>query len=227
MTAQRSQSDFQVLDPNDQRCSLRKITPRDGLTLRQAMLFYGGEKDATEFLRLDRAVRRDIHNGFDRHDLKFSIRGSHYLRMYERLQRSLLSRLATGDLHATGYGANSGIDERAQAIPSERWRTLKADIDTSQATSPGLEISGVLVFERPEMSGATQKKPAASQARVRAWYRTRVREAVDAGLQHTREEDEAAARLQFGFSPRSLLRDLRRELAPQAWQRSGRPMSRE
>lgn len=227
MTARRFQPDFAALDPGDQRCALRRITLKDGLTLRQAMLFYGDQTDATGFLRYDPRFRSDARNGQSPRDLRYSITGSGYLHARERLQRLLLSKLATGELHAVGYASNRGIDEAAQPIPSDRWRTLQADFDTSQASSPGLEISGVLVFERGRSSGRTQKRPVASQAKVRAWYKKRLREAEEAGLQHSREADEIAARLHFGFAPRQFLRDLRRELAPQDWKSSGRPRARE
>ena len=79
---------------------------------------------------------------------------------------SLVSRLVTGDLLATGYATHSGIEEAAQTIAADRWRTLKPDISTSHATAPGVVISGVLVFAKgraaPKVQTHRRRRPQGS-----------------------------------------------------------------
>lgn len=223
MSSRRLQPDLAALDPNDHRCDLRKITPKDGLTLRQAMLFYGDEQRVAEFLRREPYAEPGFHKADKRNALAFSIRGAHLRTDYEWLLKALLDKLATGALYATGYNAHSGLDERAHTIAPDRWRTLKADTDTSHASSPGLDVSGILVFKQRRKVAIAPAKPVASRSRIQNWYTKRVSDAEAAGLRYTRAEDEAASRHEFGIAPRSLLRELRRDLAPQDWLRRGRP----
>lgn len=223
MPSRRPQLDFAALDPEDRRSTMRTITPQSGLTLRQAMVHYGDQATAARFLLSDHRYRGLLRTPADRHSVEFSISGRSHLSALENLQRALLDKLAAGELRATGFDATRGIDERAQAIPPDRWRTLKPDFDASSASSPGVEISGVLVFKtRPQHVEAAMRPPA-SQRRVREWYQKRVADAVAAGVKHTRDDDEAAARLEFGVASRSLIRPLRQSFAPPEWSRGGRP----
>ena len=136
---------------------------------------------------------------------------------------ALVSRLVTGDLLATGYATHSGIDEAAQTIAADRWRTLKPEISTSHATAPGVVISGVLVFAKGRVAPKLQNQRPAAPARVRRWYMRWVQDNVDEGRQPSRDEDLSAAREALGPQvQRDLLRQLRGELAPPAWRQFGR-----
>jgi hypothetical protein len=74
----------------------------------------------------------------------------------------------------------------------------------------------------------TPAVPRYSRAEVRTWYKSRVEQIANSGGKSTRDEDAAAAHEHFGLSiQRSLLRDLRKELAPEMWKASGAPRQKE
>ena len=58
MTTGSPHPDFAALDRNDIRCKSRLITPQDGLTLRQAMLFYADGDKSDDFCRREQAALR-------------------------------------------------------------------------------------------------------------------------------------------------------------------------
>ena len=221
MTANHLHTEFAVLDPKDQRCALRKVTPRDGLTLRQAMLFYGDERDADEFRRLEPSrgqanshMSSDKRNALARY-VAWKWPGFSLRSIYQRLLSSLLSKLVAGELHATGYAANSGIDEPAQTIPADRWRTLQADYR---------DLSGVLVWRYDQrhsrFQAATEGRRSLEEARRQSDQRPHlVQESVTGGCRGgARATPVKMTRRPPAFilgAPRGQwLRELRRELAP-------------
>src|SRR5688500_8725593 len=72
-----------------------------------------------------------------------------YRSLREQLERSLLEKLRTGVLIASGYDARDPLDGPRVTIPSDRWRVLKANFVETSATMPGVTITDILVWEPP------------------------------------------------------------------------------
>lgn len=206
--------DITLLDPNDPRHTLMNVKPSNGLSLLAAIRYYRDTPGAPRH-----AINRQALNTLNiRTD--FRIKGFAFESMLFRFGPVLIGKLLAGDLVATGY-ADNRIEEAARPIASDRWRTLKPDFEASTAASPGLVISGILVFkERPEQPAPKRVAPAA----LRRWYLGWVSDKVAAGLRPSRDEDWKAACAALATKvPREQVRALRRELAPLAWQHPGRP----
>lgn len=220
------------LDMNDRRHIWQEVSPGTGLTLRQAMLYYGPEAVAECFYDLDaQGYGGDppMLYGTDGWPTSpeilsdFRIKSGQLRDARLRLEFCLVRKLVTGELVATGYAASGPLDEPARPIAADRWRTLTPDYETSQATGPGILVSGILVFKKQPKGKVTAPPRSAAPARVRTWYRQWVDTNVASGTQPSRERDMEAARGELGISvSRELLRDLRRELAPPAWRQFGR-----
>jgi hypothetical protein len=221
-----------ALDVRDQRRLWQDVSPATGLTLRQAMLFYGEEDRAELFLELEDNYGGDppLLIGVDGWPTSsailsdFRIKSGQLREARARLQHCLLEALVTGRLVATGYTANGSLDVAATPIASDRWRTLTPNFEQSTARAPGLVITGILVFEAEAQAGAQEGRPGRfSGPKLRAWYARWVAHHLSAGTEPSRDEELAAARDQFGPRlPRDPLRALRRELAPPTWRRFGR-----
>jgi hypothetical protein len=66
------------------------------------------------------------------------------------------------------------------------------------------------------------RKPQFSIAKIRRWYLGYVSRHQKSGTRPSREDDLLAARAALGRNlPRKIIRDLRRELAPDEWKRAG------
>jgi hypothetical protein len=140
-----------------------------------------------------------------------------------RLEFCLVQKLITGRLFATGYAASDLLDEPARTIVADRWRTLTPDFGTSQATAPGVVITGILVFEKRRRQERTDAPRRVALGKVRKWYREWVEANLAEGRLPSREPDLEAARKALGTAvPRDFVRELRRGVAPLEWQRSGR-----
>ena len=223
-------------DENDLRRIWQEVRPDTGLTLRQAMLSYDEEGLAERFYDLDaqgyggeppplvspegwRTAREDLIN--------FGRCAREWREAKGRLEFCLRQKLITGKLVAAGHAATDALDEPAQTIVADRWRTLAPDFEASSATGPGIIVGGILVFPtppKPEAAGAAPRQ--VGRSRLRAWYVGWVKTNVAEGKRSSREDDLAAAREAFGTSvSRERLRELRRELAPEAWRRLGRRKS--
>lgn len=226
-----------AVDLRDQRRLWQHVYPEAGLTLRQAMFFYDEHNLSERFLDLeangyggDPPCLVDV-DGWPtpEHILSdFQVKSRDMREARLRLEHCLLRRLVIGKLVATGYSSTASSDEPAKLIIPDRWRVLKPDFETSEASSSGLVISGILVFKRRPVSETVPRKaPRFSAAEVRTWYERRVRAHEAAGTAPSREHDVEAARAEFGSTiSRDFLRNLRRELAPEDWKRLGRRKSK-
>jgi hypothetical protein len=66
------------------------------------------------------------------------------------LREALVDKLLRGEVHATGFATNHGLENPAAAIPPDRWRILIPHFDESSASCfSGIEIEGILVFPGP------------------------------------------------------------------------------
>jgi len=220
------------LDGSDLRRIWQDVTPATGLTLRQAMLHYDHEKRAERFCDLEaQGYAGDPHmlygnDGWPTDSKILSDFRVNSLQLREdqaRLEFSLLQKLITGRLVATGYAASDPVDEPARVIVADRWRTLTPDFGTSQATAPGVVITGILVFQKRRRQDRTEAPRRVALGKVRKWYREWVEANLAEGRLPSREQDLEAAREALGTAvPRDFVRELRRGVAPLEWQRSGR-----
>ena len=121
-----------------------QVTAAKGLTLRQAMLYYDERSRYGEYIKLEQSQESKSRTlcGI------FQIVGTAFEKLKEEMVLNLINKLVLGRLTATGYSGSSGLDEPAQIIAPDRWRTLKVDFGASAATAPGVAISGILVFKR-------------------------------------------------------------------------------
>ena len=133
--------------------------------------------------------------------------------------------LLQGDITAYGYSNHGALDAPRQAIAPDRWRDLELDAQNSTASSPGLEITQILIF--PAKDG--RRSPAGpagrsySVAALRKWYIDRIDTFRAGDRMPSREMDYADANDAFdGQISRRDIEALRRELAPSAWKRRGR-----
>ena len=223
---------IQLLDPGDRRGMWQLVGPDTGLTLRQAMLCYDGENLAERFLDLeaqgfagDPPMLYDVDGWPTPREVLslFRVRARQLSEARSRLEYCLTANLATGALTSTGYSAGDPLDEPARTIAPDRWRMLTPDFETSHATGAGVLVTGILVFQ-VRTNRTTEAAPTRfSPAKARVWYQQWVKENTTAGTQPSRQADLDAARKALGGGiPRDVIRDLRRELAPEAWKSSGR-----
>jgi hypothetical protein len=206
-----------------------RIDPSAGLTLRQAMLHYG-ERSLTQLLvdleaqqnpRLVRNIEDAERHAFWRACERLD-RSRRETR--SRLEHTLIEKLASGILTATGHAKAAPLDEPARMISPDRWSILKPDFVGSRAKGGGMHVSGIRVFSRPAIAKPTPTPSRRfSEAAARTKYRRWVEQNEAAGTQPSREQDAAAMREALVMDvPRDFLRGLRRELAPPAWTSKGR-----
>jgi hypothetical protein len=212
----------------DPRPLHRRYDGASGLSLHEAMIFYGDALEAEQVrcLELDGYDRepptRVDESGWPNTEecLDFDRNSSRLTDLSVRLQHALMRKLESGELYATGYTANCRIDALPTVIAADRWRILKSDFVASSAASAVDQIVGILVYKRKPR---TIKSPAVFSGReLRSWYIGWV--AQHAGRQPpSRTDDAVEAKQRFGRPiPRDALRALRRELAPDEWKRFGR-----
>jgi hypothetical protein len=222
---------IRMLDLRDRRGTWQLVGPDIGLTLRQAMLCYDEEDRAEQFLDLEAegyAGDPPMLYGLDgeptpREVLSlFRVRSGQLRELRSRLEFCLTRKLATGVLTAIGYAAGDPLDEPARAIPPDRWRLLTPDFETSQASGPGVLVTGILVFGRPANGVRTPQPRRCSNTAATTWYRKWIAENVAAGTRPNRKQDAEAARAAGISVSRERLRGLRRELAPPEWTSHGR-----
>jgi len=150
-----------------------------------------------------------------------------YCELRSQQEAELLEKLRAGRLVAVGYDSRLPIDAPPIAIPSGRWpRALSLNFSESTATGGGLTVLDIQIFEGlPDLARAPPVRSgrAVSQAKVVSWYLEWVKKNSLLGKAPSRKEDMAAAREIFGTHvTRELLRELRRDVSPEEWRRSGR-----
>jgi hypothetical protein len=215
-------------DEKDSRPFWRRVNPKAGLPLWEAMLFYGDQFAA------DIAFRRRLE-GFDNppfypfeemtreEQREYNIGSMQFQRARRDLEHEILLKLSAGELFATGYAADMRLDEPAAKILPDRWRLLEPDFLESTARGGGVEISGILVFKATEATDASVVQKRYSPAELRRWYSGWVLSNLANGSEPSRDADLEAARKQFGERVhRPTLRALRKELAPSEWTSHGR-----
>jgi hypothetical protein len=222
----------------DPRPVWRRVDAGKGLTLREAMLFYGDPNHAQTFYELEQSgyggdppdtVGADGWPIPHEEIRDFDIKSFRLQDLRVILERSLLKQLRSGQLVATGYASTAPLDAPAARIVADRWRTLTPDFTASEASGPGgLVISGLLVFKAGHDKREVRPKPAFSAAKLRVWYLDWIGSNAKGGTTPSRDEDWSAARAALGSEvSREAVRSLRRELAPAEWTRLGRRKRRE
>lgn len=154
----------------------------------------------------------------------FDSKHQHWKLVMDSLEEDLLDRLLAGDLLARGFNSAAPLDGQRQLIAPERWRDLILDIKESSAEGPGLAVTQILISSRLVKPKDTRTSIRATNALLRKWYIDWITRNTAKGLRPSREDDEAAARTKFGLRvTRTVLRSLRKELAPEYWRKRGRP----
>jgi hypothetical protein len=216
---------------HDPRPVWLRVNPKDGLSLWDAMLFYGDRHNAeiavhrrlegfagppfTPFEEMTQAEQREYNRG-----------SMQYERARRHLENEIFRELLSGALFATGYSSNSALDVPAARILTDRWRLLEPNFLESTADGGGVHISGILVFNAKQHALPVTLPKRHSPAELRKWYAAWVASSVNAGERPSRDADLEAARKKFGDAVhRPTLRTLRKELAPSEWTAHGRRRS--
>jgi hypothetical protein len=142
----------------------------------------------------------------------------------ESLKLEFRLKLRSGALIATGISPAAMPDEPARIILADRWQYLIPDFRFSSASGSASTIEGILVFA-PEMLRREAPRPRArfSAAEVTRWYQGWVARPENSDRPPSSEADRIAAERELGFTvPRDLMRELRRDLAPEHWKQKGR-----
>lgn len=205
----------------------REVDSRAGLSLEQAMLFYGDQHEAAIVSELTLCGYAEdpfypFHEMTRDEQVDYNVNSMQLKRARMRLEHSLWCQLKDGAVYATGYASHSPLDIPATKIVADRWRILEPDFEHSAAKGVNYEISDILVFAA---STATDPVPLKtfSHAKLREWYARWITSNERNGAMPSREEDLSAAQQALGRSiPRSAMRLLRKELAPESWKRFGR-----
>ena len=201
---------------------------REGLTLQAALWRWGNPGAVSELQQL---VRQGFPNplaGFLNlvtGRLETDPRTDRARELQSLLQTDLLSKLRNGELLAIGYDLRQSIDAKPIEITPDRWRVLKPDFEKSEATTAGLIVTGISVFQAvPERAKTLNDVPRpVARATLKLWYIGWVKENQEKGLEPSREQDWAAARHKLGDGVRrKAMRELREEHAPADWRRQGR-----
>ncbi len=200
---------------------------RKGVPSHEALYHFIDKASAEKFYELDLMGYGNEHNRDpdwpDEELIRFDSEHYHWKLLKEQLEEKLERKLRNGDLLARGFSSNAALDSPRQAIAPERWNDLDLDSKTSTATGPNLTITQILVFGKPSESPGKRSNLRVPRDAIRAWYVGWVAANDGKGTAPTRDEDEAAARTEFGERvTRNILRALRRELAPARWTMRGR-----
>ncbi len=164
-TAFPSGMPLRSLDRNDMRRRFHTISARVGLTLRQAMLYYGQQDLAEVFIEME-GYREDLptveEDGWPTPENVLREHRNGARRFSDarlRLEFCLIDKLVKGKLVATGFGPNSELDQPATPISADRWRALTPDFEKSEASAREAVITGILVFEaRPRAQSPVRPK---------------------------------------------------------------------
>jgi hypothetical protein len=225
--ADRGSEDEHFGDDDDPRPFWRRVNPKAGLTLWEAMLFYGNQLDADiTFSRRLEGFDRPPFYPFDEmtreEQREYNVGSMQLERARRQLEAEIVRKLNSGALFATGYAGDTPLDAPAAKIVADRWRLLEPDFLDSTAKGGGVEISGIRVFKNKASRKATTAKRY-SLAELRRWYPTWVLSNVEQGRAPSRDDDLEAARRNFGDKVhRATLRELRAKLAPAEWIQKGR-----
>jgi hypothetical protein len=106
------------------------------------------------------------------------------------LQSAVLAELTAGSFLGTGFDSRSGVDAKRVSIRSDRWVTLNADFDKSEAKGIGFHIGNVRVNLTDDPSSARLPgRPDARAISIRLFNKRRRDKIPLAGKQ--REEAQA------------------------------------
>jgi hypothetical protein len=228
----RTAADEFLKRDRDPRPHWKRVDAASGLPLWEAMLFYGNQQDAKvvhdltfqgyanePYMPLDEMPDEEAKDyRFNRWILEDR---------RQRMEAEFKRILERGDVvTATGYLRTTPLDVPATLIIPDRWRLLEPNFTNSTAAGLGGEIAGILVFKRRSPQREKLSPPAYSASKLKAWYVGWVRQNQSTGNKPSRDEDLKAAQNALGsIIPRSALRLLRKELAPEDWRRKGRRKS--
>jgi hypothetical protein len=202
-----------------------------GLPLWEAMLFYGNQSDARTVDELTcQGFGREPPSVFDEmsraEQIEYNVNSMQLEHARRRMEFAFLELLKSDAVFATGYASHSPLDMPATRVIADRWRLLEPNFDDSTAKGSNLEVAGILIFDGSKPAQAPVLSKTFSAARLREWYRRWVSSNKQTGHLPSRLEDLQAARRALGESiPRSAVRLLRRELAPDSWKSFGRRKS--
>jgi hypothetical protein len=224
-------SDEYLIHNRDPRPIWRRVDANAGLSLRDAMLFYGDQSDAKTVSELTcqgfgEPPYYPLHEMSRTEQIEFNVSSMQLESARMRMEREFLSMLMSDAVFATGYASHSPLDMPATRVVADRWRLLEPNFDDSTAKGSNLDISGILVFDSSRPAQAPVLSKTFSAAKLREWYRRWVSSNEQTGHLPSRLEDLQSARQGLGEGiPRSALRLLRRELAPSSWKKFGRRKS--
>jgi hypothetical protein len=214
----------------DRRPLCKRFDAEAGLSLHDAMIFYGPEHEAETVAVLELEGYGGPGPMLDASGWPDEAEERDYrvksFRLQDRtrvLQQALLRKLRNGDVYATGYSSQSALDEPAARITPDRWRVLRPNFLTSEAESQTGMIAGILVFKAVVSKDVSEQPARFSPGALRTWYEHWVSKNAHDGKTPSRSDDLAAAKAEFGVAvPRNAIRALRRELAPPEWRHMGR-----
>jgi hypothetical protein len=120
-----------------------------GLTLREALLFFGDAEQIAEMLHLEATG----YSGPQLIVLETPLSESARKQLrYDRLRRnaeiSLRTKLIAGEIIATGRDPRDRLDDPRKRVPPELWQTLAFDFANSTASGDGLLITHILIPEQ-------------------------------------------------------------------------------
>jgi len=208
---------------------------KERLTLRQAATFHARNQTmATEYIILRFRARLPAPPDDD-HTLPKDLRQGPPLNQLERvklvswrnvLREDLKHSLMKGDLIAHGFLCGS---LELRPISADWWRGATLDLDCNTATGHGSTIAGLVVTanaatqsKKPSEPLAPSKRPIFAPNLVRARYMLRKAEWPRDAAPPSEAEDLAAMRAAYdGPISRKIIREIRRELAPPHWRKSG------
>jgi hypothetical protein len=174
--------------PKDVRPHWRRYDAKAGLSLHDAMIFYGPEFEARTVFELELEGFAgeppplvDLSGWPNTAEVReFELNAMRLQRHRQTLQQYLRDKLQSGELYATGYAADTPLDRNAPKVAADRWRILEPDFQKSEARSPTGIIVGILVFS-PGFSEASVRRGGFSQAALRNWYTDWVHENLENG----------------------------------------------
>jgi hypothetical protein len=194
----------------------------------EAMLFYGNQYDAKTVDELTcQGYGQPPFYPFDEmsrdEQIEYNVHSMQLEHARRRMESEFLLMLKSEAVFATGYASHSPLDMPATRVVADRWRLLEPNFDDSTAKGSNLEMSGILIFDGSRSAQAPVLTRAFSAAKLREWYGRWVSSNQQTGNLPSRDDDLHAARQALGESiPRSAVRLLRRELAPESWKSFGR-----
>lgn len=200
--------------------------PERGIPLHRARFYFGSEAHVEWAADLNTRIRKITYNW----TIDWSERFKEDQRLRQELtmvighlETSLLKRLLAGELVAYGFSSHAPLDAPARAVLPERWATLTPNFTNCSAAGPGLQVSGIRVFDKEVQSTTASSIGRLAEAHLRRWYCNWVEENQRAGRMPSRDDDLVAAKAACGNNvTHSMIRALRKEFAPEAWRAHGR-----